>query len=72
MSALEKKRMELKMKMNEARKLNNAAVKNENEIIADPNAQKRDLKKEYWEQKQAKLAQLKEAGLSEDKGYLYE
>lgn len=66
------KKLELMMKMNEARKLNNKAVVEETERMTDPLYEKRRNKEEYQNDKRSLQAQLQEKGLAKDKTYIYD
>ena len=60
------------MKMNEARKLNNKAVMEENERVNDPLYERRKNKEQFFIDKKTKEKVLLESGLNKDKSYIFE
>ena len=60
------------MKMNEARKLNNKAVIEENERVNDPQYEKRKQKEEFSRGKKDLTQMLEAKGLTKDKAYVLE
>ncbi|CAI2369450.1 unnamed protein product [Moneuplotes crassus] len=66
----EKKLYELKLKMNQARKLNNQAVIEENDRESNPQFDRIRKKKEWREQEEDYMNEIDKKGLSKDKRYL--
>ena len=63
---------ELKLKINQARKLNNQAVIDENERMSNPQFDRIRKRKEWQEQNKEYLEQLDKRGVAKEKQYLTE
>lgn len=66
------KKLDLMLKMNEARKLNNKAVMEETERTTDPLYEKRRNREEVQNEKRKMQKTLEDNGLSKDKAYVFE
>ena len=64
------KYFDLRLKMNEARKLNNKAVIEENQRLTDPQYERKKRKKEWEEEFKEEVTSLEQKGLDANKMYL--
>ncbi len=64
------KLLELRMRLNEARKKNSHAVAEENERLQDPQFERRRRRKEWEQEDEVRKGNLEQKGVGADKGYL--
>ena len=72
MSAFEKRKAELLLKVNQAVKLNNKAVLEEQNRLSDPNYDRKKAKEEFFLEQRLADRKLATKGIDTDKKYLFE
>ena len=72
LSAFEKRKAELQLKINQAVKPNNKAVLEEQQRMSDPLYDRKKIKEEYFKEQKLTERDLENKGISKDKKYLFE
>ena len=72
MSAFERRKAELQLKINQAVKLNNKAVLEEQQRLTDPQYERKKAKEEYFVDEKRAERSLQQKGIDKDKKYLFE
>ena len=72
MSAFERRKAELQLKINESIKLNNKAVLEEQQRMNDPLYERKKAKEEYFKEQRLTERDLESKGIDKGKKYLFE
>ena len=72
MTAFEKRKAELQLKINQAMKLNNKAVLEEQQRMTDPHYERKKAKEEFFVEQRMTERDLETKGIDKSKSYLFE
>ena len=72
LSAFEKRKAELQLRINSAVKMNNKAVLEEQQRLTDPLYERKKAKEEFFKDQRLTERDLESKGIDKDKKYLFE